>query len=215
MQSERLKSATLVLSFCDDWPQQNGLLSEGKPDVFGCMQASAAAKLAESGKTILVFNSKNVQKDGRIVAHTMAEETNRLSPSLDNSSLQIEPTATNTRGEVKTFKQLAKDNCWDTLQVLTIEAHVPRVRRAIRRKFGRKRAARIPILVTEKVLEKEQQTSTIDWNDSHYLGMKRREKFLNIIDALPFIGGVTLDIIDKLLGNKRLEAASVKILAGK
>jgi hypothetical protein len=215
MHPERLKSATLVLSFCDDWPQQYGLQSEGKPDVFGCMQASAAVKLAKSDNAILVFNSKNVQKDGSIVAYAMAEETKKLLPSTDDSFLLIEPTATNTHGEVKSFKQLAKDNGWGTLQALTIEAHVPRVKRAIRRKFGRKKAAQISILITEKVLENEPLTSTIDWHDRHYLGMKRREKFLNAIDAIPFVGGITLDIIDKLLGNKRLEAASVKILARK
>lgn len=46
-------------------------------------------------------------------------------------------------------------------------------------------------------------------------GFRRRDGLINAIDAIPVVGGTLLDILDRVMRNKALEAWVMKLLSRK
>lgn len=200
--------------FCDDWPSPKGRVT----DVFSRFQSLAVSELARRGKVNKVgIDLKCVQENGQVVGEAMAKAIRSNSGyNLEKygATVDFEPLATTTRQETKGFIKMAGGQ---EFVVMTIAPHVRRARRALIKNFGEK-GKDIPILTPEEVLTKErpQRYKKLVANivsSRQYRGMERREALLNKIDSVPVMGTLVLQIGDKILRNKKLEAWTVKFLS--
>lgn len=199
-----------------DWPRR-----KGKPDVYSSLQVLAASELLRQGEIeAAVFTTGPIKPGEPNIADRMAKQLQRnlVHMSENNVFVQI-PKATSTRAEVEEFKKIARELGWNNLIIVGKEAHQKRIERAARRKFGRE-SKNIPIITTESILQEKGNTRYLHIiekvkNSPQEQGFIRREKFIDLIDGIPFVGGTILDFIDKMLKNKNWEILVAKMLSRK
>lgn len=209
----------LAHGYFEDWPRGKS----GAPDRFSSVQVLAASELLRKGKAAgVIFDLKCVQPDGQTVAEAMAAQVKRnLAIFKEPSQLAVvsNPLATNTRAEMAGFKNVLEVNHWDNFAALAIRPHVNRVRRALIKEFGKKVGGSVSVLTPEDILGAEnapmRHKRIVDEmiSSPYYRGITRKERILNAIDAIPFLGELILGIGDKMLmGNKKIESLSTRLL---
>lgn len=214
-----------------------------KPDRNSRLQVLAAAEMIRRGELdTAYFLAGNISSDGTTgkdelggIAVRMTHQLYRNLPNLArNSSLITIPTSMSTRQEVRNFREILKVNDFenqDHLIVVGKNAHLERISRAIRRTFE-KRAQEISILSQEAILTQHprqvvrnghaspryidtlyQQIFGKIRNSPEEQGFIKRERIINLIDSIPLVGGLALDVLNKLRIGKMLEARTHKVLS--
>lgn len=134
-----------------------------KPDRNSRLQVLAAAEMIRRGELDMVyFLAGNISPDGTTgkdelggIATRMTQQLYRNLPNLAReSSLVTVPTSMSTRQELKNFREILKVNDSESQDHLTVvgkNAHLERIKRAVRRTFG-KRAQTVSLLSHEVIL---------------------------------------------------------------
>ncbi|MCL5019842.1 MAG: YdcF family protein [Patescibacteria group bacterium] len=211
-----------------------------KPDRNSRLQVLAAAEMIRRGELATAyFLAGNISSDGTTgkdelggIAVRMRQQLYRNLPHLAReSSLVTVPTSMSTRQELRNFREILKvsnPESQDRLTVVGKNAHLERIKRAVRRTFG-KRAQSISILSHEAILIQHprqvirnghaspryidtlyQQIFEKIRNSPEEQGFIKRERIINLIDSVPLVGGLALDILNKLRIGKMLEARAHK-----
>ncbi len=194
----------------------------GKPDIGSRFQALAASELLRRGLiSKAVFLAGEVEEGQPTVAEQMVKQIRRNLRNLDSSSVIIQPVAITTREEAQALRDISNQQGWDNLISIGKEFHVKRIKRAMRRKLKRE----IPVYSHEDVLRSKatmldsepmpQRYADIikNWEASpEERSFRKREQLINSIDAIPFVGGFTLDLLQKILRNKTIENGVLKLL---
>jgi len=177
-----------------------------KPDEYSRLQVLAAGELLRSGQIErVVFLAGDVPSEpnpgpdvhGGIGAR-MAEQLRRNFPNLPESAIVFYPVAKSTREEIAEFKKLARTRGWGDLMVIGKESHLERVQRAVNRIFGR-RSQEVSVVSQESVLSRfPRYARIIDEisNSPEEEAFAKREHLINIIDGIPMIGGMLLDLMN-------------------
>ena len=221
MSAERNLEKPVVLSLgYAEWPRR-----QGQPDVYSSLQVLAAGELLRQSKIeAVVFTTGSLKKGGSTIAQAMTNELNiNTREHYKDSVINAPPKETSTRAEIRQFEKIAQERGWNNLMVIGKNAHLKRIRRAIKRTF-RNRGDEIPVKSTEDVLMTEAPVYAPNrYRDiirkvhasAQDQGFKRREKIISLVDSIPLIGGQLLDLLNKILANKNLEMWTAKVLSRK
>lgn len=196
-----------------------------QPDVNSSLQVLAAGELLRQEKVeVVIFTAGSLKAGEPFLANIMTNELHKNTRGhYENAVITRPAKKTSTRGEVEEFKRIAEENGWNNLMVIGKEAHVKRIRRAIKRAF-RNRGNEISVKSTEDVLMYESPAYAPNRyrNIIHKVnespqnkGFIRREKLISLVDSIPVIGGQLLDLLNKILVNKNLEMWVAKALSRK
>lgn len=214
-----------------------------KPDRSSRLQVLAAAEMIRRGELDRAcFLAGNISPDGTTgtdelggIAIRMTQQLYRNLPNLNRDfALTTVASSMSTRQEVKNFREIVKMNDsqnQDRLMIVGKDAHLKRIRRAVRRTFG-KRAPVVSILSHEDILTQRprqvvrnghtspryidtlyQQIFEKIRNSPEERGFITRERMINFIDSVPLVGGLALDVANKLKIAKILEAKAHKALS--
>lgn len=214
-----------------------------KPDRNSRLQVLAAAEMIRRGELdTAYFLAGNISSDGTTgkdewggIAIRMEHQLYRNLPNLRlGESLVTISTSMSTREEARNFRVVLGINDrknQDHLMVVGKDAHLKRIKRAIRRSFG-KRAEEIYILGQEAVLTGHPRQVIRDgYTSPRYVdtlyqqifekirtspeeqGFIKRERMINFVDSVPVVGGLALDLLNKLKIGKLLEAKAHKALS--
>lgn len=181
-----------------------------KPDIRGNAQVRAAELLYRSGQIEAVaLAGGQIYPDRPSLSDVTAGQLRRRGVIPEDKIFVLYTQymeGLTTRDEIRLFKEAATKQGWTHLADVSNETHQRRIRRAYRRAFG-ERAKAIVTISTEdtlstygppryKIFVEKARIS------SDERAFKRQEAVLNLIDAIPFVGGVLLDIIAHNMGNK-------------
>lgn len=178
-----------------------------KPDVRGRLTILAALELKRQGFIDQIALTAGVQQAGeRALAGPMLRQLHRNNPNLLYQDVLFSTAGIGTTGEIEEFKKISNKEKTDNLAVLATETHAGRIKRRLKKKFG-KSASEITIFTVEDVL-----TNMVE--SRRYAGLvegmlvsedesafKKREATIRQIERIPF-GAYFVDSMVRLLPNR-------------
>ena len=158
-----------------------------KPDRLTRTGILAAAELYRHGEISKICITVEHQLSSKQV-----ERLKILLGEMPQEDLVVKAETVTTRDEIATFKQLAQENGWDSLITIGNDAHLPRIKREIKRGFG-DFSIEIQAKSAKEILEGRSRYFSItnemkDWPEQKSLAFQ--EKILNT----PIIGSVLLKV---------------------
>lgn len=197
-----------------------------KPDKASRLQVLAASEMIKRGQVDTVvflvghISSKgSTKKEGLSVAEKMANQLQKNLRNVPEGTVIVKSDAFSTRDEIEDFKKLSEGQNW-VLMSVGKEAHLQRIKRAVKRKFG-KRSSEVAVISLEEILTQDPNRTSykkiIDniRNSPEELAFIKRERIINLIDSIPFFGGWFLDNLNKLPIGKIIEARAHQMLTTK
>lgn len=209
----------------------------GKPDKGSRLQVLAASEMLRRGEVdTVVFLAGHISPDGSTqkvglsIAEKMTDQLKRNLRHIPEGAVIVSSDALSTRAEAEGFRRLSEDQGWDLTSVGK-KAHLERVKRAIRRKFGA-RSSEVRVASHEEILTQNPRQVIRKGHSSprlidilykkilddmrispEELAFVKRERMINLIDSVPLLGGWFLDNLNRIPIGKILEAWTHRTLS--